>query len=561
MIAFHACIPLGPLCSPPTVEFSLDRTYGHTRFSRGEVIHDGRVNAWSGDPSAWNGSFLAWSVATPKGEHGLTLFTDRLGTVPVYMARTQQALFLASSLCQLSARGFTEPDPVALQQVLLLGIPYGARTMLSGVELLPPASEVTIDGRTGQVSARRYWRPPDPAAGGYQGPERNGAHQLVARLVDAHSRIPRPEPVAFPVTAGLDSRANLATAGHLGRSSVLYHCTGAGGSERAIAKQVAQSLQRPLRMIEASAGLMTALRHPGVPGTGEIPTSQLWLADAPRCLAAEHGAQSLVDGYLQDVLLNPHLIGQSVSESGADAALRLAQYRWCALLGRRGQQLPTAVHDAFKSLEELERDPRSLDAQQRFYLENRSRRYTIAPTRVAQDEVYVALPGLDNDLMDFGFGLPWRQRQGGAVYREAIAWLSPGLARIPEGKTGVALTSKRRRSLRSACRRWAQQRIGRIGLPRIPARFFAVNDMAALVATRPEAREALRGALAGSQWLPEVLPAGVTLECFIESGRLPPAPIQHVLCNAYTIASLEIAIRQGSVGTGGTDARAVSGSG
>ncbi|MDQ6744917.1 MAG: N-acetylglutaminylglutamine amidotransferase [Actinomycetota bacterium] len=90
----------------------------------------------------------------------LVLVRDRLGIKPLYLAEVRGALRFASTLPALLAGGGidTELDPVALHHYLSWhAVVPPPRTILRGVQKLPPATLMTV-APDGQRVSERYWR-------------------------------------------------------------------------------------------------------------------------------------------------------------------------------------------------------------------------------------------------------------------------------------------------------------------------------------------------------------------------------------------------------------------
>lgn len=90
------------------------------------------------------------------------LVRDRLGIKPLYLAEHAGRLRFASTLPALVAGGDVDGavDPVALHHYLTFhAVVPAPRTILRGVQKLPPATMLTVeaDGRRREV---RYWHPP-----------------------------------------------------------------------------------------------------------------------------------------------------------------------------------------------------------------------------------------------------------------------------------------------------------------------------------------------------------------------------------------------------------------
>jgi asparagine synthase (glutamine-hydrolysing) len=90
----------------------------------------------------------------------LLLARDRLGVKPLYLAQTRGSLRFASTLPALLAGGGidTELDPVALHHYLSWhSVVPPPRTVLKGVQKLPPATTMLVDA-DGRQDSETYWR-------------------------------------------------------------------------------------------------------------------------------------------------------------------------------------------------------------------------------------------------------------------------------------------------------------------------------------------------------------------------------------------------------------------
>jgi asparagine synthase (glutamine-hydrolysing) len=98
-------------------------------------------------------AFGLWDVPRQR----LLLARDRLGKKPLFLARDASRTGFASQLRPLIAADIAKPvvRPDALREYLYLNYVIGPKTIFDGVELVPPATWVTID-RTGMHSGR-YW--------------------------------------------------------------------------------------------------------------------------------------------------------------------------------------------------------------------------------------------------------------------------------------------------------------------------------------------------------------------------------------------------------------------
>lgn len=106
-----------------------------------------------------NGEFVIFIYNMAAGN--AILCTDRLGSRPVFYARTSDDGLVFSSRIQSLARHpaiETEFDRYLYEYFAFERV-LGTRTPLSGIEKLPPASTTTIDISTGESVTSVYWRP------------------------------------------------------------------------------------------------------------------------------------------------------------------------------------------------------------------------------------------------------------------------------------------------------------------------------------------------------------------------------------------------------------------
>ena len=125
-----------------------------------EVLLKG-YHAWGADMlPKLNGmfAFAIWERDTQQ----LFIARDRLGVKPLYLSRTDKRLRFASTLPALLKGGDISGmlDPVALNHYLNFhAVVPAPRTLLAGVEKLPPASWMRIDAH-GKVEQKVWWRLP-----------------------------------------------------------------------------------------------------------------------------------------------------------------------------------------------------------------------------------------------------------------------------------------------------------------------------------------------------------------------------------------------------------------
>ncbi len=135
------------------------KALGYRFFSDGdtEVLLKG-YHAWGTDLLPKLNGMFAFAI-WERDRQQLFIARDRLGVKPLYLSRTGERLRFASSLPALMAGGDIGKtlDPVALNHYLNFhAVVPAPRTLLAGVEKLPPASWMRIDAQ-GNSEQQTWW--------------------------------------------------------------------------------------------------------------------------------------------------------------------------------------------------------------------------------------------------------------------------------------------------------------------------------------------------------------------------------------------------------------------
>jgi asparagine synthase (glutamine-hydrolysing) len=325
---------------------------------------------------------FAFAVAE-RATGRLVLGRDRLGIKPLYVTRDAARLRFASALPALLAGGgvSTDIDRVGLHHYMTFhSVVPSPRTILTGVEKLPPATVRTIE-RDGTTRDERYWWPPFSRPDGPQASPQEWRDAVREALrVAVRRRTVADVPVGVLLSGGLDSSlivALLAAEGQrdLATFSVGFHAAGGeSGDEFAYSDLVAHRFgtdhhrimvddQRLLPSLRDAVGAMNepmvshdcvafyllseeVSKHVKVvqsgQGADEVFAGYDWyppLENVPRDDVAEAYAKVFSDRPHEDLarILQPeYLIGEDVSaafardhlggpgaETALDAALRL----------------------------------------------------------------------------------------------------------------------------------------------------------------------------------------------------------------------------------------------
>jgi len=135
------------------------KALGYRFFSGGdtEVLLKG-YHAWGKDLLPKLNGMFAFAI-WERDSQELFIARDRLGVKPLYLSRTGQRLRFASSLPALMAGGDIGKtlDPIALNHYLNFhAVVPAPRTLLAGVEKLPPATWMRIDAK-GNCEQQTWW--------------------------------------------------------------------------------------------------------------------------------------------------------------------------------------------------------------------------------------------------------------------------------------------------------------------------------------------------------------------------------------------------------------------
>lgn len=240
---------------------------GHRFRSRTDtevVLH--AFQEWGeGSPSRFNGQF-ALAIWDRVGQR-LFLARDRLGIKPLYYMLDTDRLIFGSEIKAILVhedvpRRLCYP---AMDQYFTFQNTLGERTLFDGIRLLSPGTSMTVHGRSGRTTTRRYWdprpirgaSPPDPSAAPRAvraALERAVERQLVADV-----------PVGSYLSGGIDSGAVAAVArrslGSLSTFTLGFDTTGVQGREREFDERAAA---------RATAQDIRSDHHEAVLGNGEM---------------------------------------------------------------------------------------------------------------------------------------------------------------------------------------------------------------------------------------------------------------------------------------------------
>ncbi|MBK8048697.1 MAG: hypothetical protein IPK16_17190 [Anaerolineales bacterium] len=269
-----------------------------------------------------NGSFVGAIWDLPSAT--LTLFNDRIGSRPLYFVRAGDRTLFASGLRAILADANVPRrlDRVAIAQLLSYEYALQQRSLLEGVELLPPATVMQL-GPEG-VAAKRYWRPVFKAVMPYRD-RIEELDRLYAALVRAMER----QRVTLTgaginLSGGLDSRMVLALLCKDQRCSDLrtYTFGVPGCDDERVAKRLAQTAGAQHQFLELKPDFLLARAETGV----RITDGMKGCTHLQSVAFAQQQAQSIstiYTGYLLDALSTPDVTRDCIGRFSDEEALAL----------------------------------------------------------------------------------------------------------------------------------------------------------------------------------------------------------------------------------------------
>lgn len=105
--------------------------------------------------ATWDGAFAG--VFWDAQREVLVVATDCLGMQPLYVQRMGDDLTLVSATQAMDG----EPDLAAWGAFLSIGHPVGERSLMAGLQRVPPASILTYEPATHRLEVQCYWRWPE----------------------------------------------------------------------------------------------------------------------------------------------------------------------------------------------------------------------------------------------------------------------------------------------------------------------------------------------------------------------------------------------------------------
>ena len=409
--------------------------------------------ALNGDAAAAD-AFDGFACAViPRDGRPPVLATDPLGLFPLAYTLRGGTLFFSSHqtfLCSVLEEE-ARPRMQAVLEFLLVGHVLGDKTLLQGVDLIPPACRLVCEARG--IRLAPYGRESASAESTPPRSPRAASERLFDHLVQKRDRYAElcDDPVLGFLSGGWDSRLLVglfAGVGRIAETRTTQQRVRRGPlflSEEAIAREVAALLRLKNRFFPPVYRDPSTLR-----ARATRLDCATWFHDWAFRMADEipQGRYLLLDGLLGDVLLRALFVDDALAAAerrGDRSAVQRILHRrlvhgfntYTPGIGAWGAVLREDVLKAFtdRVWEDLGKELNASnheDVTTRFLLRNRSRRgIAPLPCLVFGGRGDVHLPFCDPEFVRIALSVPLPWRRDGSIYHRLLERAHRGLSRIP----------------------------------------------------------------------------------------------------------------------------------
>lgn len=384
----------------------------------------------------WDGAFIG--VFFDEQREILVVATDCLGMQPLYIRDAGGELTLVSETKAL--RG--EPDLAAWGAFISVGHPIGDRSLMSGLQRVPPASVLTYDCARRRLAIRRYWDWPEPSDA-WRNYDFLGALEQDVRAYAALG-----DPGTLLLSGGFDSRLLLfllQRAQIPADALIVAHDDEHGDADGRLAEAVARIAGVRYRKARPPADFFSSPAYLDYLRASDVGYPSLGLFIAK--VASQIDAPAIWDGLMPGVLLNsPHQ-----SEGGFDSHWRKAiqgpeSTVWRAAKALFRRDVVGAMHEGFEQdlWVHTSRLPQDSYGPARFVVQNRARnRPAMNPLKAYSNRADAFIPGLSKHFVAHAVTIPFQEKQHAAVYRSLIARLDKRALAIPFLSGGQLLKGNR----------------------------------------------------------------------------------------------------------------------
>jgi asparagine synthase (glutamine-hydrolysing) len=394
-----------------------------------------------------NGPFAAARIHSrerspqrPQFDGRITVWTDRYRQYPVYVHRRDGLVAASTDVrCVIAFVDRPRVDEGAVDLFLRTGELIDRRTLIAGVEILPPGTELSL--RDGTLRERRYWRlRHEPERG--RRPE-DWADELGGRMQAAVRRIEGASPrLGVTLSGGLDSRLILGLCAEPRRvPSFTWGLPGC--RDIACARAFARRVGSPHTVQHWEPEKFVPLWPRGVALTvGGTGIENMYMLPFVGLLA-EH-ADVVLNGLAGDVFLGGNFLKLGWIREQSISGLAEKTWRWRVsaeqdaqvdgLTGRRGEARQQWMESIAR---EGASGRRPIERLHDWLHENRLFRSTNAGTMLLRDGLESHAPFFDRDVVDALLRTPMELKHKHRLYLRMLKRWCPAAAAVPWQRTAI----------------------------------------------------------------------------------------------------------------------------
>lgn len=375
----------------------------------------------------------------------LKIFNDRVGYRPFFYYIDDEKFIGSCEMKGILALWdrTLQIDPVGLLEIFAFGHNTGQKTYISSIYTLPPGSVLRI--KNGILTIERYWKFRFKEDSASNKNEMEYVEELIRLSKKAVARRMKGEKrIGISLSGGLDSRLVAAsinpehlpifayTFGHSTARDVLY------------AKEISKILNFKHKHFTYPQGYLSACVEKVVwRNEGCFPfydaTSPFFHKEIKKeidIILTGHCGDILSGGHLRSSMKHKHSLKQ-ISEMIFHRALVVDEKLLQSIFTQKffksyWQELKNAF---FITVKETNHD-NPFHIADVWDMENRQHRYIFHSPQVDRYLFEIRAPLLDNEIIDFFLELPLKYRIGQRVYKKAIVFGFPKIAKVPWAYTG-----------------------------------------------------------------------------------------------------------------------------
>jgi asparagine synthase (glutamine-hydrolysing) len=385
--------------------------------------------------SAINGPFAA---AVARSDSSVTILTDRYRHYPVYIHVTPDLVVASTDIRPLVALlDSPEVDRESVELLLRCGELIDRMTLVRGIELLPPATIVSISATS--AGERRYWRMRHDAD------QKTRFDDLARNIGDAlhaaTSRIQRASPsLAITLSGGLDSRFILALCENPAQIPS-FTWGNPGCRDIQCAAAFARRIGSPHTIRHWEPEAFPPLWSKGAELTaGSFGVESMYMLPFVGLLQSH--ANVILNGLAGDAFLGGNFLRLSWMRERNLRSLGAASWRWrvteeqdravSSLLGGPGTGRERWVESIARELH-----GRPVDRLNDWLYENRVFRNTNSGTMLLRSAVESHAPFFDREVADLLLATPHEYKFKHRLYLAVLNRAAPQAAAVPWQRTNI----------------------------------------------------------------------------------------------------------------------------